>query len=284
MKASLEVWRIGLMMVKSLRFLLGFVTCVLIVVAAYPHAEAHSGVSLSAYTATPPTIDGNIGANEWAAAGKVNFGPFTADGQTITGTLYMMNDGTNLYIAVSIGGDDDLGGAGGVDGFRIMFDNDHGGEASHEVGDDSVAVFYQFASVFEDVVWGKSLFYDAAFGGTTDGQGAGSRQGALNNFELSHPLDSTDDAHDFSLSIGQTVGFLLTVAVDGWAYFLSAYGLGNWLVPSTYADYVVASPPAPVGGVLTPVNKLDLLAPYLALVGLVGAVSTVFAIRKKRKP
>jgi len=282
MKASLNVWRIGLMMMKSLRFLLGFLTCVLIAVAAYPHAEAHSGVSLSGYGTA--TTDGVIGAGEWAGAGKVNFGPFTADGQTITGTLYIMNDGTNLYIAVSIGGDDDLGGAGGLDGFRIMFDNDHGGEASHEAGDDSVTVDYVFTSVFEDDFWnGILLCIDVPFGGTTDGQGAGSRQGALNHFELSHPLDSADDAHDFSLSTGQTVGFLLTVAVDGWAYFLSAYGLGSWLVPSTYANYVVGSAP-PVGGILVPMNKLEVLAPYLALLGLVGAVTVAVVVQRRRNP
>ena len=39
----------------------------------------------------------------------------------------------------------------------------------------------------------------------------------------------------------------------------------------------------PVGGVLTPVNRLAVLAPYLSLVGLGGALSVVFAVRRKRK-
>jgi len=42
-------------------------------------------------------------------------------------------------------------------------------------------------------------------------------------------------------------------------------------------------PAAPVGGVLTPVNKLIILAPYLALICLVGAVTAVFAVRRRRK-
>ena len=37
-----------------------------------------------------------------------------------------------------------------------------------------------------------------------------------------------------------------------------------------------------VGGVLTPTNKLDVLAPYLALIGLVGAVTAAVAIRKRK--
>jgi len=38
------------------------------------------------------------------------------------------------------------------------------------------------------------------------------------------------------------------------------------------------SPPAggPVGGFMEPVNKLAIFAPYLALVGVIGAVAVVF--------
>jgi hypothetical protein len=39
----------------------------------------------------------------------------------------------------------------------------------------------------------------------------------------------------------------------------------------------------PIGGILMSVNKLEILAPYLALVGLVGAVTAVFMIKKRRK-
>ncbi|MEM2998866.1 MAG: hypothetical protein QW542_07970 [Thermoproteota archaeon] len=38
----------------------------------------------------------------------------------------------------------------------------------------------------------------------------------------------------------------------------------------------------PVGGILTSANKLVVLAPYLALMGLVGAVSTVYALKRRR--
>ena len=275
------------MMMKSLRFLLAFLTCMLIVVAALPYAEAHSGVSLSGYGTA--TVDGSIGAGEWAAAGKVNFGPFGPG--PYTGTLYMMNDGTDLHMAVSISGDPDYGGAGDFDNFVSVFDNDH--DAVHELGDDCLGAGTPFAGAFVD--W----FYDIPGflwvpdtpAGTPDGQGAGSQFAPnLNHFELKHPLDSADDAHDFSLSVGQTVGFALELMVDGVYYPLWAYGLGEEGNPTTYANYVVASPPptptptpAPVGGVLISVNKLDLLAPYLALICLVGAVTTVFAVRRRRK-
>ena len=65
--------------------------------------------------------------------------------------------------------------------------------------------------------------------------------------------------------------------------------LGTSLNPSTFANYVVASartlppPPRPVGGVVSPTNKLQILTPYLALVGLVIAVSAVVVVKKRSK-
>ena len=38
----------------------------------------------------------------------------------------------------------------------------------------------------------------------------------------------------------------------------------------------------PVGGVASPINKLEILAPYLALAGLIIAVSTVYVIKKRK--
>ena len=41
--------------------------------------------------------------------------------------------------------------------------------------------------------------------------------------------------------------------------------------------------PPPVGGYYSPVNKIAILAPYLALISLTGVFSTILAIRKWRK-
>ncbi len=41
--------------------------------------------------------------------------------------------------------------------------------------------------------------------------------------------------------------------------------------------------PHPVGGVVMPVSKLELLAPYLALAGLIGAITATVTLRKKNK-
>ena len=39
---------------------------------------------------------------------------------------------------------------------------------------------------------------------------------------------------------------------------------------------------ATVGGLTTPTNKLDIITPYMALAGLIAAVSTVYVIKKRK--
>ncbi|MCX6660729.1 MAG: hypothetical protein NTX81_10245 [Candidatus Bathyarchaeota archaeon] len=43
-----------------------------------------------------------------------------------------------------------------------------------------------------------------------------------------------------------------------------------------------SSAPRPVGGVVTPTNKLDIVAPFAALAGLIVAVSAVVVVKKRR--
>jgi len=38
----------------------------------------------------------------------------------------------------------------------------------------------------------------------------------------------------------------------------------------------------PVGGIITPINKLKILTPYLALAGLIAVVSAVYVIKKRK--
>jgi hypothetical protein len=39
---------------------------------------------------------------------------------------------------------------------------------------------------------------------------------------------------------------------------------------------------APVGGITIPTTKLEILTPYLALVGLIVVVSTVYVIKRRK--
>jgi len=170
------------------------------------------------------TIDGVINPSEWAGADTL---PFSVGPGPYTGTIYMMNDATNFYIAITVNGDTNLNFG---DGVLIHFDNDNGGEATLEVGDDYI--WHQDLSLFRDDFWmGASYAPDASFGGTTDGSSVASRVSSTNHFELSHPLDSTDDSHDFSLSTDQRVGFHIRVIVSSTGYDL--FG-GSPTNPSTW--------------------------------------------------
>lgn len=48
-------------------------------------------------------------------------------------------------------------------------------------------------------------------------------------------------------------------------------------------DLTLGTASAAVGGIVIPVNKFAVLAPWLALIGLVGCAGTVFVIAKKRR-
>jgi LPXTG-motif cell wall-anchored protein len=44
----------------------------------------------------------------------------------------------------------------------------------------------------------------------------------------------------------------------------------------------VPVPPRPVGGSVMPTNKLEIMAPFLALAGLVAVVSAVVVVKRRK--
>lgn len=52
----------------------------------------------------------------------------------------------------------------------------------------------------------------------------------------------------------------------------------------TYGSGSTSTPAGPVGGFIESVNKLSVLAPWLAIIGLVGCLGTVAVVAKKRHP
>ena len=52
---------------------------------------------------------------------------------------------------------------------------------------------------------------------------------------------------------------------------------------STSEDPYIEYTFGPIGGILMPVNKLEVLAPYLALAGLVAALTTVIVVKKRSR-
>ena len=168
----------------------------------YYSVIAQEGTVLSARAGKPPKIDGNIEGEEWSTAAKIDFNI-----TNYNGTVYVMNDGGNLYLAAKITDDDFGTNFFDYDVFMFLFDNDNDGVP--EKGDDGLFCFsitgppYDVFYNITEPAWPS----DAADGGTVGGYHDETGDGSYNYFECVHPLDSSDDAHDFSLKIGDIVGF-----------------------------------------------------------------------------
>jgi uncharacterized repeat protein (TIGR01451 family) len=202
----------------------------LLIVPATHFAESHSGVSLAG--SGTATIDGIMGQGEWDNAGYLNFPVNVGGGETTPGTFFVMNDAINLYLALLVQKPSfDVY----FSSFSIEFNNEHNGEVSE--GDDGITLNPpgEFGDVYRTLlppcppggIWcGLSDVYN---GGSNDGGGWVEASESIIVYEMYHPLDSLDDAHDFSLAAGDIVGWFLgmTVFIDSeiaYTYFPFGYG------------------------------------------------------------
>ena len=161
------------------------------------------------------TIDGVWSPGEWHNAAQLDFVvnlPFPGGG-TAPAKLFVMNDNSNLYLALRFRRERlDPGNT-----LFFEFDGDLDGQV--EVGDDAI------------LVNGPGSFFDNSKqcprcggqrdvddGGTTDGRGTIFNDGIDTVYEMSHPLDSPDDEHDFSLDSGDCTGFSLFLRILAGGY------------------------------------------------------------------
>ncbi|MGH9878789.1 MAG: hypothetical protein ACRD5H_14245, partial [Nitrososphaerales archaeon] len=213
-----------------------------------PQAKGHAeGISLSASTSTPPTIDGIIETAEWSDASSLDIVLQGGDAARerdvgyIDATIYVMNDHRNLYIALKTT-DTSLTGRG----VTISFDDNHNG--LREPGEDVLSIWEGiYGSDWSVLSPVKEDEYGAApdhpdDGGIQDGSAAMTSDGVFNFFEFSHPLCSLDIKHDFCLSEGDTVGFFLRYIRPPWSYdFPADGGIGNAInMPSKWGDIIIA--------------------------------------------
>ena len=171
-------------------------------------ARAHEpGVWLSGWGRAG--IDGDLEAWEWKNAGQAPFTITTPQGDTTDGTLFVMNDGRNLYVAVRVAY------VSWGTGFSMVFDNDHGGGKLTD-GDDRFvahATFYDYVHlVSAEPPGGVTSARDDIQDGSRDGRAALSVRDGETFIEAVHPLAS-GDANDFSLKPGDTVGFRMTLSL-----------------------------------------------------------------------
>ncbi|MDH5770841.1 MAG: hypothetical protein OEZ25_06110 [Candidatus Bathyarchaeota archaeon] len=236
----------------------------------------------SGWTDTPPTIDGSINpVSEWDAADTESF---TMGGYS--GTMYVMNDASNLYILVVIQDDENEVS----DELHIFFDSINRGSGSVEDGEDGLVIFAVTANPldFGDIFWDSSIpSWDFDMNdppGTNDGSGLATQDGAnWKYFEFAHPLNSDDDDHDFSLDLGDNVGFTI--------YWKDKYSPTQfdeffwpciWVTPNEYGEIRIAkAAQVPVGGVVLMINKLAVLTPYITTI-IIMALATAIIIKKRR--
>jgi IPT/TIG domain len=182
-------------------------------------AAVLAGVTAASATPAPPllaasgtaTIDGVMGPGEWTNAAKVDFAVTGSPGWNATGpgSLLVMNDAANLYVAFVI-----PGSTPPASDVHINFDNNDDGTL--EEGDDVILLnpsigfydeyFTKKPPCPAEASWGCLGIFDTDVGATNDGSGQMRNNGSFTFYEMSHPLNSADDAHDFSLSAGDVIG------------------------------------------------------------------------------
>ena len=162
-------------------------------------------------TGAPPTIDGILAPGEWNKAATADVTIVLEDGSAAPSTLFVMNDNKNLYLGLKVPRT-----SLGASTVAFQFDNNNNGIA--EIGDDAL-VLNPDAGFFDEARTNQPpcptgpicVLKDTDVGGTQDGQGATTNNGSYSFYEMSHPLDSGDRLHDFSLKSGSVVGFSLQV-------------------------------------------------------------------------
>ena len=202
----------------------------LALLSAPPFAVGHDGTVLSGIGSA--TIDGVLSTGEWMGASQVTF-ELTTLGQVHPTTVLVMNDETDLFVAVVIRNEDYKPSEFGIQGdiLTILFDNDHDGGiglADAEHGDDFVQAQIGFAPgpfspsardgfhCFPPVcTFPTVVLSDASFvGGESNVEIAISHSnptpGEIGDYvyEIRKELNS-GDGYDFSLDVGSTVGFLV---------------------------------------------------------------------------
>jgi len=205
-----------------------------LVVSVSGSVAASDALTLRGYGS--PVIDGQLGQHEWDAAGRYEFQANRSPaegGGTVPATLYVMNDGTNLYLALRVAVTEI-----GYSSFDMEFLAP--GSNPFAPGSDILRAQSFF---FEDYHYDESppnswtWRADVDDGGTRDGTATVGQQAGSYVFEVSHPLNSADDLHDFSLTIPKHVRFYGTfwhclVGSGCTTTHMPADGLGDLVVVS----------------------------------------------------
>jgi hypothetical protein len=231
-----------------------------------PTAQAHDGTVLTGFGSA--TIDGVVGPSEWDRAGCVALPVNVPEGGTTSGRACAMNDESMLYLLVQF--DRAIVDAGNTAIFE--FDNDHSG--GPRVNGDDVLLINPTIGFLDEVrtnvppcppgataaAWG---LVDSSTAGGSDGLGAFFNDGVTTVYEFAHPLNSDDDAHDFSLRPGDTVGFTLFIRLlaAGGPIADTFFPTVCVSCPDLFGDIVISDPVIPVLIDIKPLTRRNNINP-----------------------
>jgi hypothetical protein len=171
------------------------------------------------------TVDGVRSAHEWDAAGAAAFAATLPGGGSTPAVFYVMNDGTNLYLGLALA----AWNLPAQSSMELNFDNNDNGVC--DSGEDALAVNSANPTFLNDDFWGAACSgggNDTSAGGTLDGSTQVAASGAASFWEMAHPLNDADDAHDFSLAVGNVVGFSLGVTLCGVGCVTTYFPASAW--------------------------------------------------------
>ena len=183
-------------------------------------AAAPAAANLGKGGVATPRIDGILSPGEWDAAVRIPFRVLlpTPEGGA-PATAFVTHDREYLYLAVTF---DRMSPFHGNDIIGFEFDNDNDG--IREDGDD---ILIASPSIPQNTEWPGADYYrfnggawnqgDAVGGGTTDVISAWGTVGTIGVFEIRHDLNSSDNAHDFSIDLSVapvTLGMQIGVSLE----------------------------------------------------------------------
>lgn len=247
----------------------------------------------------PPTIDGIFSNNEWVNPQLELIPPDFP----IHALVYIMNDVNHLYVCVDAAdaafGDytADTSDAPYGDYCVLAFDVGNDGVWTQDV--DAVFILGYFSGIVDiehdfasSSTPGHTYQHCFASGNLHAGlDGAIGFGTSPNAPSISHRIyEFKIPLNLIGASPGSTVGFSSPESWDSLPY---DYDGGNsprhniwpigavWSFLDNWGDIILASQ-APVGGILIPVSKTEVLAPCIALAGLIAAASTLFIIKRRK--
>jgi len=229
-----------------------------------PNVNAGPAIN-SMWTSSPPTIDGKYTQGEWSNLQIAIQGPSYPDSYVKPTYVYFMNDNTRLYVLVDASGD-------GTDGLE----------------DECLLVFgFPPNNVNVEIIGSNGTRVTVNFDAAVGFYPSPNNQTAHKIYEFSIPFSYINAQPGQSLDFSSP----LSAKHGGSMPYDSLNGHDNvWPVGliesdiNTYDRLHVGSPPsAAVGGVVIPVNTFAVLAPWLAVIGLVGCIGTVVVVAKKRR-